>query len=72
MNNEFEKNPLWSILTEVVHSLPIYKSHKSYVKNIILPKEQSITPKELSEKIGMPLGEAIVILSELKIENIEF
>ncbi|MCX6654522.1 MAG: hypothetical protein NTY03_05295 [Candidatus Bathyarchaeota archaeon] len=65
MNNDLEKSPLWGVLVETVHSLPLYKSHKAYIKEIIIPLKPDASPEELSERIGMPLGEAIVILYEL-------
>jgi hypothetical protein len=71
MSSELEKSPLWSVLVETVHRLPLYRSHRSYVKETILPNKPSVTPEELSERIGMPLGESIVILDELKVEKPE-
>ncbi|MDP2901370.1 MAG: hypothetical protein Q8O47_10430 [Candidatus Bathyarchaeota archaeon] len=65
MNRELEKSPLWVVLVETAHSLPLYRSHKAYTQEIILPEKPGTTPEELSERLGMPLGEAIVILTEL-------
>jgi hypothetical protein len=65
VNNDLEKNPLWGVLVETTHSLPLYKSHKNYVREVILPEKPDIKPEELSERLGMPLGEALVILEEL-------
>lgn len=69
MNRELEKSPLWVVLVETVHSLPIYRSHKAYTQELILPEKPEITPEELSERLGMPLGEALVILDELEGEK---
>ena len=69
MDNELEKSPLWGVLVEAVHYLPIYKSHKSYVKESILPLKPGVAAEELSERLGIPLGEALVILEELKAEK---
>ena len=69
MNSDLEKSPLWGVLVEAVHCLPIYKSHKSYVRETILPQKPEITPEELSDRLSISLGEAMVILDELKIEN---
>jgi hypothetical protein len=69
MNSDLEKSPLWGVLVEAVHCLPIYKSHKSYVRETILPQKPEITPEELSDRLSIALGEAMVILDELKIEN---
>jgi hypothetical protein len=69
MNNDLEKSPLWGVLVETVHYLPIYKSHKFYVKETILPQKPEVTPEELSDRLGIPLGEAMVILDELNIQK---
>jgi len=65
VNSDLEKSPLWGGLVETVHSLPLYKSHKAYIKEIIIPEKPDASPEELSERLGMPLGEALVILDEL-------
>lgn len=69
MNSDLEKSPLWGVLVEAVHSLPLYKSHKFYVKESILPQKPEVSPEELSERMGMSLGEAMVILDEIKVEK---
>jgi hypothetical protein len=71
VNGDLENSPLWGVLVEAVHCLPLYRSHKSYVKEFILSENQGISPEELSERIGVPLGEALVILEELKTEKPE-
>ena len=65
MSEEYEDNPLWLILVETVENLPLYNSHLNYVKDKILVENPRITPEELSQRLDIPLGEAIVILSEL-------
>jgi len=65
MSGDLDRNPIWGILVETAHSLPLYKSHKNYVKEQILPTKPDIKPEELSERFNMPLGEALVILDEL-------
>ncbi len=69
MNNELEKNPLWGVLVETTHSLPLYKSHKNYIQEVIIPEKPDIKPEEISERLNMPLGEAMVILEELNQET---
>ena len=69
MNDDLDKNPLWGVLVETAHSLPLYKSHKNYVQEVILPGKPDIKPEELSERLNMPLGEALVILEELSRES---
>ena len=65
MSEDYKENPLWLILVETVENLPMYKSHLNYVKDKILVENPRITPEELSQRLNMPLGEAIVILSNI-------
>lgn len=67
MDRRLRDNPLWGVLVEVVRSLPLYPQHKAYVRDRILPRNPGITPEELSKRLGIPLGEAMVILSELRL-----
>lgn len=66
MAEEYKENPLWLILVETAQKLPMYKSHLNYTKNVILTENSKITPEELSQRLDIPLGEALVILSELR------
>ena len=65
MDQQLRESPLWPILVETTHSLPLFKQHKNYVKENMLPKNQNITPEEVSERLAIPLGEALVIIVEL-------
>ena len=65
MDQQLRESPLWPILVETTHSLPLFKQHKNYVKENMLPKNQNITPEEISERLAIPLGEALVIIVEL-------
>jgi len=69
VNNELEKNPLWGVLVETTHNLPLYKSHKNYIQEVIIPEKPDIKPEEISERLNMALGEAMVILEELNQET---
>ena len=69
MAEELERNPLWLILVETVHSLPMYPSHKAYVRDNIVLETPEITPEELSLRLNIPLGEAMVILQEIGMEE---
>lgn len=60
---------LWRILVETVHSLPMYKYHKRYISEQILPERPDITPEELAAELDIPLGEAMVIKAELDRER---
>lgn len=57
---------MWQILIETVHALPMYKHHKRYVEKNVLPEKSRISAKEMALLMGVPLGEAIVILEELR------
>ncbi len=66
MNLEgFSKERIWQLLVETVHASVMYPTHKSYTRDSILPLKADITATELAGSLNMPLGEALVILSEL-------
>jgi hypothetical protein len=62
---EYTKERLWQLLVEAVHASVMYPTHKAYTRDSILPQKADISAMELAERLGMPLGEAIIILSEL-------
>jgi len=69
MSNEIDKyadDPLWPILVETVHSIVMYPLHKAYVAERIVNAHPEITPRKLAAAMGISLGEALVILYELK------
>ncbi len=66
---DFAKEKLWPILVETVHAMVMYPHHKAYARKVILQEKPNITPQELAARLGMPLGEALVILYELEIEK---
>ncbi len=68
---DLERNPLWLILIEAVHALPMFPSHKAYVRNSLLLEAPEVSAEELSYKPDIPLGEAQVILHEIKKEAAE-
>jgi hypothetical protein len=63
--DEFSKEKLWHLLVEAVHASVMYPTHKAYTRDTLLPSKSDISSVELAERLGMPLGEAIVILEEL-------
>jgi len=63
---EYLGNPLWPLLVETVHAMVMYPHHKAYTKDIILHEQPDVTARDLSAKLGIPLGEALVILYELR------
>lgn len=66
---DYTENRLWPILVETVHALVMYPQHKAYVREVILHEKPYIKPNELAARLGVPLGEALVILHELKEQN---
>jgi len=63
--DEFSKERLWQLLVEAVHASVMYPTHKAYTRDSILPQKGDVSAIELANRLGMPLGEALVILSEL-------
>ncbi len=57
---------LWALLVDTVHALPMYKHHKRYVGDVMLKERPDISAKELAIQINVPLGEAMVLLDELR------
>jgi hypothetical protein len=66
---EYSKEKLWQLLVEAVHASVMYPTHKAYTRDKILPQKTDITATELAERLGMPLGEALIILCELADER---
>jgi hypothetical protein len=62
---DYTKEKLWQLLVEAVHASVMYPTHKAYTRDNMLPKNTDISAAELAERLGMPYGEALVILSEL-------
>ena len=67
--DEYSKDQLWQLLVQVVHASVMYPTHKAYTRDSILPQKADVSAVELSERLGMPLGEALIILSELTQER---
>lgn len=67
---DYAKNRIWPILVETVHALVMYPHHKSYTREVILHEKTNMKSNELAARLGIPLGEALVILHELK-EQVE-
>ncbi|MCS7125098.1 MAG: hypothetical protein NZ932_06790 [Candidatus Bathyarchaeota archaeon] len=65
---EYVKEKLWPILVETVHAMVMFPHHKAYTRDVLLHEKPDITPQELASRLGIPLGEALVILYELKNE----
>lgn len=67
--DEYTKEKLWQLLVEAVHASVMYPTHKAYTRDSILLQKADVSAVELAERLGMPLGEAIVILGELQPEQ---
>jgi hypothetical protein len=67
--DDFTKERLWQLLVETVHASVMYPTHKAYIRDTILPQKADVSAIELTERLGMPLGEALVILNELNQER---
>ena len=63
------RDELWKLLIETVHSLPMYKSHKRYVEEIMIKETPQISPQELAVQLNIPQGEAIIILDEIRVKQ---
>jgi len=68
-HEEYAKEKLWPILVETVHAMVMYPHHKAYTRDVLLHENPDITPSELASRLSIPLGEALVILYELKNER---
>ncbi len=67
---DFVNNHLWPVLVETVHSMVMYPHHKAYTQNVILHEQPEVKPRDLTAKLGITLGEALVILYELRKQNL--
>ena len=63
---DFIGNPLWPVLVETVHAMIMYTHHKAYTRDVVFHEQPEITSQDLATKLRIPLGEALVILQELK------
>jgi hypothetical protein len=63
---EYVSSPLWPVLVETVHAMILYPHHKAYIRDVVLHEQPDMTPSDLATKLGVPLGEALVILYELQ------
>lgn len=64
--SRYVNNPLWPILVETVHAMVMYKYHKVYVEERLIREQPNISPRRLAAELGIPLGEALVILYEIR------
>jgi hypothetical protein len=63
---EYVANPLWPILVEVVHAMVMYPHHKAFIREVVLHEKPESTIQELATELGIPFGQALVIVAELE------
>ena len=68
---EYVSNPLWPLLVETVQAMIMYPHHKAYARDVILQEQPDATAQDLAIKLSIPLGEALVILYELRKQKSE-
>jgi hypothetical protein len=66
---EYLSERLWPLLVETVHSIVMYANHKAYTRDFILSENPEIKSGELAVRLGITMGEALVILYELTDER---
>ena len=66
---KYLSNPLWPVLIETVHAMIMYPHHKAFVRDTLLPEQPGVTPQDLAAQMGIPVGESLVILYELRERN---
>ena len=66
--DNYSKEKLWSILVETAKANVMYPTHKAYTRDTLFRENTDITADELSMRLNMTIGEALVILDELKPE----
>jgi len=66
---ELKKEKLWLFLVDTVHSIVMYPGHKGYTRETLLRENPELTAMELSNRLHTSLGEALVILNELRAES---
>ena len=65
-----QRDDLWKLLVDTVHSLPMFNHHKRYVQDVMLKERPEISSQELAVQINIPLGESIVILDEIRSKGV--
>jgi len=65
---EYMREKLWPILVETVRASVMYPSHKAYTRETVLLEKPDISASELTNRLSISLGEALVILHELREE----
>lgn len=69
--DDYVNNSLWRILVDTVHTLPMFTHHKAYVRDVVQATQPQINAEDLALKLGISLGESLVILYELQVSRVE-
>lgn len=67
--SRLSKEEVWSALVQTAHALLMYNNHKRYVEETLLKEKPEVSPQELAIRLSIPLGEALVLLSETRTEQ---
>ena len=68
-SDTWRRNPLWPILVETARNHPLYPGLIGYVRDKVLPDNPDISAKAVAARLAIPLGQAMVILSDLREET---
>jgi len=69
--DDYVNNPIWRILVDTAHTLPMFTHHKTYVRDVVQITQPQINAEDLALKLGISLGESLVILYELQASRAE-
>jgi hypothetical protein len=61
-----EEEELWNLLVDTSHAIPMYKNHKRFTEDVMIKENPDISAKELAVQLNLTLGEATVILYEIR------
>jgi len=64
--SSLSKEEVWSALVQTAHALLMYNNHKRYLEEVMLKERPEISPQELAIRLSIPIGEALVLLSETR------
>jgi hypothetical protein len=68
---DYVNNSMWRILVDTVHTSPMFTHHKAYVRDVVQVAQPQINAEDLALKLGISLGESLVILYELQLARAE-
>lgn len=57
------------MIVETAKANVMYPTHKAYTRDTLLRENPELTADELAMRLNMPIGEALVILDELRSEE---